>query len=145
MSTVPKSDRQVDLSLTGLSMSTNNLRNVYFVYLKRDEDQFGDGKVAVRETSYYYEPPEPVWCGDLFVASSPGKARVEFLKHFKNVCYIEDWVNIRVRKVGIVTGMIEGTKGMYNYGNPQFDQFWGRIHEILDHDGEDCDCTMEDE
>jgi len=120
-------------------------QNVYFVYLKAEEGE--TGKVAFR-TNYSYsytEPPEDVWCADLFVANSPGKAKVAFLKAFKNNVYFDDWVNIRVRKVGVVTNMIEGTRGMYNYNLPQFDQFWHRIHEILDHDGKDCDCPMEEE
>lgn len=131
-------------NLLRLSMTTNNFKNVYFVYLKPDEDQ-EEGKVAVRTHWHDYEPPEDVWLGDLFVSESPGKAKAAFLKHFQSDAWIEDWKNIRVRKVGIVTGMVEGTKGMYNYGNPQFDQFWARIHEILDHDGEDCDCPIDEE
>ena len=144
MSTEQKYVNHLDLSLMHIFATETNTKNVYFVYLKPDKDQ-KKGKVAVRETYFYYEPPEDVWCGDLFVADSPGKAKVHFLKHFNSVCWIEDWKNIRVRKVGIVIGMVEGTKGMYNYGNPQFDQFWGRIHEILDHDGKKCDCLIEDE
>ena len=132
------------MSNATLYTTTNNTRNVYFVYLKAPDDQ-EEGKVAVRYSYSQWEPPEYVWCADLFVAGSPGKAKVAFLKAFKNDVYFEDWVNIRVRKVGVVTGMVEGTNGMYNYGLTQFDQFWGRIHEILDHDGKDCDCPTEEE
>ncbi len=129
------------IEIMRLASTDHNLRNVYFVYLKPDEEQ-KEGKVAIREHYSEWEPPESVWLGDLFVAESPGKARVAFLKHFSDEAWIEDWKNIRVRKVGETT-LGFGTKEMFKH--PDFDQFWKKIHEIIDHDGKDCDCPFEEE
>jgi len=112
------------------------LMNTYFVYVREEEQN----KPEMRMDHVYlggYDPPEPVWCADVVHAETPAQAKHRFITKWagggvpRSPVYHDDWPLLRVRLLG---------KDVLGE-----DEAWGRIHEILDHDGKPCDCPQEDE
>jgi hypothetical protein len=83
-----------------------------------------------------YQPIAPV------VAESYAQAKYLFLREFagsRNAgVYWDDWTDLRARLLYKDYSLDAGVK-------EDDDRLWGRIHELEDHDGAECDCPEEEE
>ena len=121
------------------------LNNAYLIYIPDEKDP---NKIEMRSGSYSgYEPPEYGAVIDVVIAETPGKAKSEFLKdyYWRQMVYSDDWNRLRVRLLSKEVPEKRGSLGYGRTDSKNYDDYWNRVHEILDHNSKKCDCPEWDE
>ena len=114
--------------------------NAYMVYIPDENDP---NKIEMRTGHYYGEPPDYGAVIDIVIAEKPSQAKYEFLKEWAGTrstgVYHDDWPLLRVR---LLQKNVPEKKGCMDFSSSRY---WDRVHEILDHESNKCDCPDEDE
>lgn len=99
-------------------------------------------------------PSFPYWPTGIFVASTPAQAKRDALTVWSNWqlrsgVETDDYPNLRARILFhdvdlVVSGVDRGELPFELDEDSFYGRCWGRLHEVLDHDGKSCDCPVEE-